>query len=391
MTPPDILSDILSIKDAPQVRPDCKHYRGLKPCGRAEDCDGCSDFTPIGPRVLIIKLGALGDVLRTTPLLTGLKEQIPGVEIVWLTSPASSELLENNPLIDSLWLTGAEALARLQVEEFDRVICLDKEPEAIACASLAKAPAKYGFGMSDKGRLAAFNRAAVENLRLGISDELKFRVNEKTYQRLIFEAAELEYKPEYDYVFNLNRADLDWAAEFMAERLDPQAKVVIGFNLGGGNVFAAKRWKIDHFLALRRMIDDRWGRMAAVLAFAGQDEAERLARLLAAPGPPIIDTGTGNPMGRFAALLGRCDVLVTGDSLGMHLALAMKSKVVLLIGSTTHREIELYGRGEMIVSEMECSPCYRRLCPKPKDCMENFTPELVMDRLAALIDADARS
>ena len=122
-----------------RIRPDCRHYRGLKPCGRAEDCRECLDFAPLGPRVLIIKLGALGDVLRTTPLLKGLKKESPEVEIVWLTSPASAELLQGNPLIDQVWLTGAESLARLMVEEFDRLICLDKEPQALACAVLARA------------------------------------------------------------------------------------------------------------------------------------------------------------------------------------------------------------------------------------------------------------
>jgi len=374
----------------PQIRPDCRHYRGLKPCGKAENCQDCPYFEPLGPRLLIVKLGALGDVLRTTPLLRGIKDQMPGAEVIWLTSPTSAEVLQDNPLIDQLWLTGAESLARLQVEAFDRVICLDKEPQATACATLARAKTKQGFGLSPQGRLIVFNQAAVESLRLGLSDELKFRQNQKTYQQLIFETAELEYSPAYDYLFHLPAEDGQWAEEFLGQRTEPETKLIIGFNLGGGDVFANKSWKDHHFLALRRLIQDRWGDRAAVLALGGPQDQQRLKKLAQAPGPEIIDTGA-NSMTRFAALLSRCQAVVSGDSLGLHLALAVWAWCLVLIGSTTPREIELYGRGEMLVSEMDCAPCYRRTCPRDPDCMELISPETVMARLEAMLEGQGRS
>jgi len=371
-----------------RVRPDCRHYNGYKPCGYAEDCLGCPHFEPMGPRVLIIKLGALGDVLRTTPLLSGIAEQIPGAEVVWLTSPAAKPLLAGNPLIKEILATGSGALARLQVERFDRVICLDKEPEAAACATLAAAPLKQGFGLNDQGRLIVFNEAALESLRLGLSDELKFRQNEKSYQQLAFEAAELNYRPEYDYLFHIPEEDESWAEAFLAEQRDASAKLTIGFNLGGGDVFANKTWKIKHFAELRRLIGQKWGQEAAVLVLGGPGDQELMEEILASARdgscPPLIETGA-NSISRFAALLKRCQILITGDSLGLHLALAVGTWCLLLIGSTTHREIELYGRGEMMVSDMDCSPCYRSVCPVKPDCMDRFTPEMVMARLEGLV------
>ena len=367
-----------------QVRPDCRHYRGLKPCGRAEDCAGCAGFEPLGQRILIVKLGALGDVLRTTPLLRGLKKEQPRAEITWLTDRASAELLRGNPLVDRLWLTGSESLARLGVEEFDRLICLDKEPTAVACATLARARVKQGFGMNEKGRVVPFNKAAVENLRLGLSDELKFRQNRKTYQQLAFETAELAYDPSLDYVFHLAREDRDWAGEFLARRLEGGPEIIIGFNLGGADVFANKRWKMSRFLELRGLIRERWGERAAILGFGGPGDRERLERAEALSGGGIVNTGA-NPLSRFAALLSRCDLLITGDSLGMHLCLAVGGRVLVLIGSTTPRELELYGRGRMIVSELPCAPCYKRTCPVSPDCMESFSAVEVMAGLEALL------
>jgi heptosyltransferase-2 len=335
---------------------------------------------------LIIKLGALGDVLRTTPLLRGLREQWPEGEITWLTSPAAMELLADNPLLDRLWTTGPETLARLQVERFDRVICLDKEPEAIAAASLARAERKYGFGMTEGGRLAAFNQTAVENLRLGLSDELKFRRNAKTYQQLAFETAELDYSPRHDYVFTVPAEAQEWADEFIKAKVGPGKGLVLGFNFGGADVFAHKQWKLHHFLTLRQLIADVWGGRAAVLGLGGPWDQGRLAQAEAAGGPAIINTGS-NPLPRFAALLKRCAVVVTGDSLAMHLALAVGARVVVLLGSTTPREIELYGRGRFIVSDLPCAPCYRRSCDKSPDCMELLRPEAVLARLIELVEA----
>lgn len=370
----------------PHIKTDCIHYTGMKPCGFAEDCDECSDFAPIGERILIVKLGALGDALRTTPLLPAIKERWPRSQVTWLTAPHSAQLLETNPLIDRLWVTGPTSLSLLMVEEFELVICLDKEPDAVTAATIAKAGEKRGYGLTGKGRVALFNpEAALENLRLAVSDELKFRVNEKSYQQLAFETAELEYDSKYDYVFKVPDEDLEFAESFIAGNVPAEAEPVIGFNLGGADVFANKRWKTAHYLTLRQLIAEKYGSRAAVLAFGGPTDQERLAEACSAPGPRIINTGS-NSMTRFAALLGRCDLLVTGDSLGMHLGLAVGGWCLVLIGSTTPREIELYGRGEMMVSEMGCAPCYKRVCPMDPDCMENFRPERVMTKLVELLE-----
>ena len=369
-----------------EKRLNCRLYRGLKPCGHEEDCVHCSAYEPIGARVLIIKLGALGDVLRTTPLLRGLKRDLPGCEIVWLTSPDSVQLLRGNPLIDQLWITGSEALVRLQVEEFDRLICLDKEPEAIACAALARAGRKTGFGMTAKGRLMAFNPAAEENLRLGLSDQFKFHENEKSYQQLAFESAELAYDPALDYVFQVSPEDRDWAKEFLDHHLGPDREMVIGFNLGGADVFANKRWKMSRFMELRELIYRRWNSRASILCFGGPKDQERLKRAEVMSTRPMVNTGL-NSMARFAALLAGCDVLVTGDSLGMHLCLAVGGKVLVLMGSTTPREIELYNRGEIMFTDLDCAPCYKKVCPVKPDCMERFTAPEVMERLVGLVES----
>ena len=83
-------------------RLDCRYFLGDRPCRFKRVCEGCAEYSPMGKRFLIVKLGAIGDVLRTTPLLAGLKRAYPQSHITWVVDPAALPLLKHNPLIDRL-------------------------------------------------------------------------------------------------------------------------------------------------------------------------------------------------------------------------------------------------------------------------------------------------
>src|SRR5580658_8338803 len=98
-------------------RNDCRFFIGEKPCKFKRDCDdGCAHFQPFGTRILIIKLGAIGDVLRTTPLLPFLKERYPESHITWLVDAVAVPLLADNPRIDRILTPGINAMTRLLAE-----------------------------------------------------------------------------------------------------------------------------------------------------------------------------------------------------------------------------------------------------------------------------------
>ncbi|MFH1862518.1 MAG: hypothetical protein ABH878_06850 [bacterium] len=91
-----------------KIHLDCRHYRGDRPCAPHKRsgviCDNCPDYQPESTRVLILKLGAAGDVLRTTCILPVLREQYCDPAVYWVTLP------ENLPLLK---LPRAGASARL--------------------------------------------------------------------------------------------------------------------------------------------------------------------------------------------------------------------------------------------------------------------------------------
>ncbi len=89
-----------AMKISTLVRTDCVHFKGEKPCKFKRVCDGCPEFQAFGPKVLVIKCRAQGDVLRTTPVLTGIRRKHPDAFITWVVDAETVDLLKPIPLID---------------------------------------------------------------------------------------------------------------------------------------------------------------------------------------------------------------------------------------------------------------------------------------------------
>lgn len=369
-----------SISNLPSVfagyRNDCRHFNGEKPC-RFKCEGGCQHFEAFGTRILIIKLGATGDVLRTTPILRALKARYPASHITWIVDPISAPLLKSNPFIDRVLAPNFETLSRLQVEEFDLMLCLDKVEAATSLAMLCRAGEKRGFGLTPLGTLTILNPQAEFALLMGVSDRLKFHENDKAYQQIVFEAVGFPYA-DHRYVLELESDAQSWAASFFVGH--GLKSPVVGLNTGAGTGFAGKAWRVEKWAALARRAQSELG--AKVLLLGGPQERERNAEIAARAADAVIDSGTGNTLPQFIALVDGCDAVVTGDTTGMHVAIARQVPTVALFGSTCAQEIDLYGRGEKIVARVECAPCYLKKCPIGEICLDDIKFEDVFAALA---------
>lgn len=369
-------------------RLDCRLFRGEKPCrhtvGKAFACEHCKDVAPMGTRIGIVKLDAIGDVARTTALLPALAKRYDPLHVTWLVAPGTVGLLSDNPLIDVVLPYDAASLERLHVERFDLLLSLDKTPRACAVAERVSAAEKRGFGLSRFGTVYPMNADAEYAYRLGLDDQLKFHENERTYQDVIFEVAGLPYAGE-EYCLPVTDDARAHAADFCERHGVAPDETVVGLNLGGGEMFANKMWDARRCREFVRELLDTMPDVRVFL-FGGPRERRKLSLVEEGLAPRVLSTGPDNSFKQFEALLGRCAVVVTGDSLGMHLALAAGGRVVVLFGPTCAQEIELYGRGEKIVSPIDCAPCYRKTCAVEPSCMERIPFETVLDAVAHQIE-----
>jgi len=100
---------------------------------------------------------------------------------------------------------------------------------------------------------------------------------------------------------------------------------------------------------------------------------------------PLIDATRCNNLSELAYITNLCDVVVTGDTAPMHMAIAMKKPVVVLFGPTSDREIELYGRGRKIVPKLDCTGCYNTKCDKKPNCMDLISVDEVYNGVKELL------
>ena len=369
-------------------RLDCRYFLGDRPCKFKRTCPGCDQYSPMGRRILIVKLAAIGDVLRTTPLLSGLKRAYPQSHITWIVDKEAFPLLRNIALIDRLLPFDYASLLPLEQETFDLIIGLEKEPRGAALVSKFKGRVKKGFGLGPEGNVLPLQKNSEYAYLLGLDDDLKFFRNKKTYPELIFEVAGLDYRQD-EYSLDLSPEDLAFAAAFAKRKGLKKGERVVGLNTGAGDVFANKAWTIEGYLQLIGRL--RKEPRVQLLLLGGPKERERNSQILCRAKGGMIDSGCENTLGQFAALVNLCDVIVTGDTITLHIAIALKKKVVALFGPTCAQEIELYGRGETIISPLSCAPCYRRSCSVVPNCMESIPAEEVMRKIRALLPGRQRA
>jgi ADP-heptose:LPS heptosyltransferase len=385
----------------PRLALDCRHFRGERPCavGVQGVCPaGCARYRGVGKRILVIKLGALGDVIRTAALLPELKAAWPESQVTWVSRPAGVRMLGNHPLIDRLLPFDAETICHLECERFDLCLSLDKEPAPAALAMRVHAAERRGIGLSRFGTVFPLNEECAAYFRLGLDDELKFRRNQKTHQELIYEAVGLTYRGQRYRVYpgpvHRRGAEQRWRAL----HVEP-GEQVIGLNTGAGDAFANKTWRPDKFARLARALVGERGWRVALLggsreAAVNRAVAAACAALVAPPGRMAVvnvcadDGAPALHELEFAALVERCSVLVTGDTMAMHLAIALGVPCVALFGPTCAQEIDFYGRGTKIPTRLPCAPCYRRVCDKSPNCMDDISVSEVVkavERWAELV------
>ena len=355
---------------------DCRFFLGDRPCVWHKTTGAlctCDHYQKIEQRFLIIKLDAMGDVLRTTALLPALAETHPRSAITWVTRRESRPLLEGNPYITEILNYGEDALVQLQARTFDRVINLDAGKTSAALATIANAKEKDGFLLDARGCVHPTNEAARKWLEMGLFDDLKRR-GAKTYQDLMLEIIGLRGAP-HRYVLELSEGERARGRTHLEQRGVDFSRPVIGLNTGAGRRWPLKQWRKEGYLELIERLARRHS--AQLVLLGGPEEHERHQLLIESSKVPLIDSGCDNAVRHFAAIVGACTLVVAGDTLAMHLSLALSRRTIVLFGPTSAAEIEMYGLGEKVLPQMDCLACYKNACDFVPNCMDLITTDMV--------------
>ena len=355
------------------VVPGCKAFTGYKPCHPGQTCyRGCVDPRAIGTRILIVNLDAMGNVLVTTTILPALKRKYPTSRISWITLKNAYRLLDNNPYVDHVLVWEPENWLILQQMEFDLVLNVDKSQRSCAFTNSLNSKKKLGFALDKNGVIVPINPEAVENYILGLDDHLKFRVNRKTVPEILREQFVLDGKRD-DYVLELSHEELSYCEEYRASvglpsGVPPSRDLIVGFNTGCSELYPNKKMTIEQHVALIHRLSEKPG--IRLVLVGGPEDTARNAEIARQVGERVVSTPTTEGVRRGLCYVNLCDVVISGDSFGMHAAIALKKHVIVWFGVSCSQEIELYGRGIKLVPEaLECSPCWKKQCPYNLECI----------------------
>ncbi len=356
-----------------QVKYDCRHLRADVPCKPSKlhgvDCSDCSYYEKFNRKILIIKLGAAGDVIRTTPLLYPLRDEYHYAKIYWLTDfpellPVDTEINVDVPLKFNL-----ASVLYLQETKFDVVINLDKDKEAVALASKINSYKKFGYTLIN-GSCYPVNKDAEHKLLTGMFDDYS-KKNIKSYPEEIFEICGYSFKKE-KYLLDVDKnSDRNWELS--------KSKKIIGLNTGCGSRWTSRLWKNEYWIETINKLKEK---NYDVVLLGGEQEHENNAYLAEQAGCRYFghfDLRT------FINLVNKCDVVVTQVTMGLHIAIALGKKVVLLNNIFNPNEFELYGSGVIVRPAKECKCYFSPRCTNEEyKCMDYLNPQDVVDSVNKL-------
>ena len=363
---------------------DCKYFSGYKPCQFKRQCEGCPNYTPVRQNILIISLEALGAVLRSTCLLTPIKRKYPSSHITWVTLPGAHHLLTHNPLIDRVIKLQPETISVLQYLKFDVLFAVDKSLQAGALAEQTHATLKFGFGLTENGKIRPLSDEALYQFDVGLDDDLKFFRNQKPETQQITETMGLRWKRD-EYVYAFSQEEKEVLAQ-IRQSLAEGAEGVIGYNTGCSTLYPYKKLTVSKSIELIKRWRDQHPKWKVALLGGPEDES-RQEEIKSAFADDFFVVNTPTNQGLRAGMLwmAAADIVFTGCSLGLHMAVSLKKHVVVWFGVSCPQEIDLYERGFKILADVSCSPCWKKSCQNEPKCFDSVDVKKVLDRFKEII------
>lgn len=388
----------------PLIHFDCKYFVGDIPCLPNKlygvFCENCSfyekdpevsaNFPATGlpqtqplinsnVKIAIIKLDATGDVLRTTCILPSLKKLYPDSHITWITKNKCVPVLKDNQYINEI-LTIESISKEATCMEFQIAINLDSNTESCVVMNSISADIKFGYNLIN-GKPYPVNKLANEWYLMGVNDKIK-KANRKTYYRIIHDVCGLKYdgsKPILNVTAERKRRADEIRLNFQLNRFND----FILINLGGGTRWQYKKWTKEGYSELINKLAST-EKQTAIGIIAGDEDRDFYNDVvsLISLKENLIFFGCENSTEDFICIILLANKTFTSDSLAFHIATALEKYVIVIVGPTSHTELDVFGMGKIVYSDkVDCLVCYLNRCDKTVTCMNTIDPEEVISLL----------
>lgn len=310
-------------------------------------------------KILIVRLGAIGDVVNSTIIADSVKNKYPDSEIHFITDKNIAPLLQNHKNINKVWSFDLKkknnffylftlGLA-LRGEKFDLVVNLTN--------ALRNQFLVFLSGTKKTTKRAKFGKNAVE----------------------MFHNSLKEYVPDLKLPENLC---LDFSQELkdkIKEKIKDFPKPFVAINAGGANDTErqGRIWPIDSWIELGNQLAQKYN---ATIFIVGSKAEKDYHKKLSSIKNSVMFSGE-LALDENAALLSECDLIISGDSGPVHIAAAVGINVISLLGSLNCHP---YGEKAFVVSAKD-APC--KFCSQKK-CKKLFQGEIYTPCMRAIKPLD---
>jgi len=324
-------------------------------------------------RVLIILLGAIGDVVRALPLLGRIRRAWPAAHIAWAVEPKSQAVLEGHPWVDELIVYNRRRaplsilpfLVRVRTGHFDLTLDLQRHLKSGVVAIASGARVRVGF---DRSNGKEFNHLFSTRQ---IAPQPPMRLKLMQYQGFA-DALGLAPAP---IEFGLVPADAERAraAAMLEGAPRPLLAVILGSSWPSRIYFPESIAAVIREMAMAR---DGSPALFPVLIGSGRDEVALADQVIAnLAGAPALNLAGRTGLRDLVAIFAECAAAFGPDSGPMHIAAAVGCPVASLWGATAPERSAPWGFADLALSgAIPCHPCYLRECPIGRECMRRIAP-----------------
>ena len=290
---------------------------------RSKQFSGQFDLNQIR-RILILRMGPLGETLLTTPVIRALRRRFPEAYIAYMVAPGREDLVSENPNLNEV-ITYSVSIPKLIYEmakrSFQMVVILQPTFRLVLHTFFARIPFRIGFETnSGKGRLL---HVAVPN---------NIDQHETTRYLDVVRGIGIEPDSEEPEMF-VNAAAQGWADNLLASVGVSLDRPLIGLNPGSGS--ESRRWSKTGFAQVGDELHQEYD--AQIFITAGDAEGSLphdVANLMSCS--PIIVTGA-TPI-QLGAMLQKCRLYISNDTGPMHMGTAVKTPTIALFGASNPQQ-----------------------------------------------------
>jgi lipopolysaccharide heptosyltransferase I len=321
-------------------------------------------------RILIVKLGSIGDIVHTLPALAAIRGALPRAEISWVVERRSAEVLRDNPFLNRLievdtkalrrWPVSGETLLaprqqlrRLRASSFDVALDFQGLIKSATIARLSGAPRRYGFARASLREPAS--RFLLTGT-VGIPQRSHIIVKNLTLAARALGISVPVNPDEFEFPISTTRAH-----EFEAE----EAAAGTGGNyaiLNPGGGWPTKLWSAERF---GQLADELWTHhaLSSIITYGpGETELAEIVQKSSRSGRTHLANVS---LKGFYALARRARLYVGGDTGPTHLAVAAGTPVAGLFGPTGWWRNGSPRPSDICIerNDIDCrADCHRRSC-----------------------------